>query len=56
MLAAYVADPKDLSRRMRAMRKTVRDNDVSHWAAAFLSDLGAARHAHDKQVRPVKRG
>jgi trehalose 6-phosphate synthase len=56
MLAAYDAEPKDLGRRMRAMRKTVRDNDVSHWASAFLADLSSARHAHDKQVRPPGRG
>jgi trehalose 6-phosphate synthase len=54
MLAAYDADPKDLGRRMRAMRKTVRENDVSSWASAFLSELSTARHAHDKQVRPAR--
>jgi trehalose 6-phosphate synthase len=54
MLAAYDAEPKDLGRRMRAMRKTVRDNDVSHWASAFLADLSSARHAHDKRVRPAR--
>jgi trehalose 6-phosphate synthase len=55
MLAAYRAEPKDLSRRMRAMRKTVADNDVSHWASAFLTDLTRPRSAHDKRVRPVRR-
>ncbi|HEX2896296.1 MAG TPA: trehalose-6-phosphate synthase [Marmoricola sp.] len=55
MLAAYRADPKDLSRRMRAMRKTVAENDVSNWASAFLDELTAPRPAHDKQVRPVRR-
>jgi trehalose 6-phosphate synthase len=55
MLAAYQADPKDLSRRMRAMRKTVAENDVSHWASAFLTELTTPRPAHDKQLRPVKR-
>lgn len=55
MLAAYVADPKDLSRRMRAMRRTVAENDVSHWASTFLDDLTAPRPAHDKQLRPVRR-
>ena len=39
MLEAYEADPKDLSRRMRAMRKTVAENDVAHWASAFLDAL-----------------
>ena len=32
MLEAYRAEPKDLTRRMRAMRRTVADNDVAHWA------------------------
>jgi trehalose 6-phosphate synthase len=54
MLAAYRGDPKDLGRRMRAMRKTVAENDVAHWASAFLSELTTARPAHDKHVRPVK--
>jgi trehalose 6-phosphate synthase len=55
MLAAYEGEPKDLARRMRAMRRTVRENDVSSWASAFLSDLGSARNAHDKRVRPAGR-
>ena len=55
MLAAYEADPKDLSRRMRAMRRTVAENDVSHWASTFLEDLTAPRPAHDKQLRPARR-
>jgi trehalose 6-phosphate synthase len=55
MLAAYQADPKDLGRRMRAMRKTVAENDVSHWASAFLTELTSARSPHDKRVRPAKR-
>lgn len=56
MLAAYRSEPKELSRRMRAMRKTVAENNVSHWATAFLTALTNARQAHDKQVRPVKQG
>jgi trehalose 6-phosphate synthase len=55
MLAAYEGEPKDLARRMRAMRRTVRENDVSSWASAFLSDLGRARNPHDKRVRPAGR-
>jgi trehalose 6-phosphate synthase len=55
MLAAYRADPRDLTRRMRAMRRTVAENDVSNWASEFLSELTAHRPAHDKQVRPLRR-
>ncbi|MCW2784375.1 MAG: trehalose 6-phosphate synthase [Marmoricola sp.] len=55
MLEAYQAEPKDLSRRMKAMRRTVADNDVDHWANAFLADLAAARPGHAKQVKPARR-
>ncbi|WP_245999936.1 alpha,alpha-trehalose-phosphate synthase (UDP-forming) [Nocardioides pocheonensis] len=55
MLAAYRADPKDLGRRMRAMRRTVAENDVANWANAFLTELTTPRPAHDKHLRPVKR-
>src|SRR3954451_21937734 len=54
MLAAYRSDAKELGRRMRAMRRTVAENDVSHWASAFLSELTNVRPPHDKQVRPAK--
>jgi trehalose 6-phosphate synthase len=39
MLQAYRADSKDLGRRMRAMRKTVAEKDVSYWASTFLEQL-----------------
>jgi trehalose 6-phosphate synthase len=55
MLGAYRGEEKDLTRRMRAMRRTVAENDVSHWASAFLTELASARAAHGKQVHPVKR-
>ncbi len=45
MLAAMQAPPKDLTRRMRAMRRQVRDNDIDSWASRFLSDLGATKIA-----------
>ena len=32
-------------RRMRALRKKVRDNDVSHWSDAFLRALAESRRA-----------
>ncbi len=55
MLEAYLADDKELTRRMRAMRKTVAENDVTNWARNFLGDLAAARPGHAKQVKPAKR-
>lgn len=55
MLDAYQAEPKELTRRMKAMRRTVAENDVENWANAFLTDLAAARPGHAKQVKPAKR-
>ena len=55
ILAALRSSPRERTRRMRAMRKTVADNDVSHWASAFLDELTTPRPTHDKQLRPVRR-
>jgi trehalose 6-phosphate synthase len=55
MIEAWHADPKELARRMRAMRRTVADHDVSHWASTFLDALTAGRPRHDKKVRPAGR-
>ncbi len=53
MLQASKAEPKELTRRMRAMRKTVKENDVSHWASAFLDELSGGDHTHDRPTRPA---
>ncbi|MFL6174097.1 MAG: trehalose-6-phosphate synthase [Marmoricola sp.] len=55
MLEAYRAEDKELTRRMKAMRRTVAENDVDNWATNFLADLFAVRPGHAKQVRPAKR-
>lgn len=55
MLEAYLADEKELGKRMRAMRKTVAENDVTHWASAFLTDVRAALPKHAKSVKPARR-
>src|SRR5690349_15239520 len=55
MLEAYRADDKELGKRMRAMRKTVTENNVATWASNFLGDLAEARPAHHKQVKTAKR-
>ncbi|RNL66137.1 trehalose-6-phosphate synthase [Nocardioides marmoriginsengisoli] len=55
MLEAYRAEEKELAKRMRAMRKTIVENDVANWANNFLADLAAARPGHEKQVKPAKR-
>ncbi|MFL6062308.1 MAG: trehalose-6-phosphate synthase [Marmoricola sp.] len=55
MLEAYQADEKELTRRMRSMRKTVAENDVDNWASNFFTDLEAARPGHAKRPRPARR-
>ncbi|HET7388528.1 MAG TPA: trehalose-6-phosphate synthase [Nocardioidaceae bacterium] len=52
IVEALGADPKELTKRMRAMRKTVLENDVSSWAAKFLKALGEVRPPHHKHLHP----
>jgi trehalose 6-phosphate synthase len=40
MSSALQASPQDLKRRMRSMRKQVREHDIAAWASDFLGDLG----------------
>ncbi|CAI9403855.1 alpha,alpha-trehalose-phosphate synthase (UDP-forming) [Nocardioides sp. T2.26MG-1] len=54
-LEAYRADDKEVTRRMKAMRKTVKQNDVAAWAESFLTELEAGRPSHGKSVRPPNR-
>lgn len=39
MWRSMQASPQELARRMRGMRKQVRDHDINAWAEAFLNDL-----------------
>ena len=55
LLEACRAQSRDLTRRMRAMRKTVIQHDVAAWADSFLEELSAVRPSHGKAVRPAKR-
>ncbi|MDT0200876.1 trehalose-6-phosphate synthase [Nocardioides sp. AE5] len=54
LVEATRAEPKELTRRMKAMRKTVSENDVAAWANRFLAELESARPAHNKKLRPVR--
>ncbi|RYP83508.1 trehalose-6-phosphate synthase [Nocardioides guangzhouensis] len=54
ILDAARAEPKEVTRRMRAMRKQVRENDVSQWAIRFLDALASVPHDHGKTVRPAR--
>ena len=50
MNAAITASPRDLSRRMRAMRRQVHDHDIAAWARSFLVDLEAPELATPAQA------
>jgi trehalose 6-phosphate synthase len=52
LLDAARAQPRDRQRRMRAMRKTVRQADVAAWATAFLDELDEVRPPHGKKLKP----
>jgi trehalose-6-phosphate synthase len=39
IMRAATTSPAEARRRMRSMRKRVRENDVAHWAATFLDAL-----------------
>ena len=54
LLEAYHAEEKERTRRMRAMRKTIIQHDVSAWASSFLEGLASTGGTHGKQVRPPK--
>ena len=55
LLEAFAADDKELTRRMKAMRKQVIQHDVAAWADSFLAELAAVRPSHGKVVRPAQR-
>ncbi len=40
IVRAATIPPREARRRMRAMRRRVREHDVRHWASAFLDALG----------------
>jgi trehalose 6-phosphate synthase len=53
LLDAARAEPRDRQRRMRAMRKTVKQADVAAWATAFLDELDDVRPPHGKKLKPT---
>lgn len=54
LLEAIRAPRKENTRRMKALRRQVMDNDIDQWANAFLADLHAVPAHHDKKTRPVE--
>jgi trehalose 6-phosphate synthase len=55
ILEAIHAAPGDLTKRMRAMRRTVREHDVKDWARKFLDALSDVKPSHDKHVQPARK-
>ncbi|HWI44506.1 MAG TPA: trehalose-6-phosphate synthase [Nocardioides sp.] len=54
LLEAHRAAPKELTRRMKAMRKQIRQHDVKAWADSFMTELEDVE-GHHKTVRPATR-
>jgi trehalose 6-phosphate synthase len=54
IVTAMEAEPKELARRMKAMRRTVAEHDVKKWARTFLAVLDDAKPEHHKQLRPTQ--
>ncbi|MDN5744552.1 MAG: trehalose-6-phosphate synthase [Nocardioidaceae bacterium] len=56
LLEAYRAEPKELMRRMKAMRKQIAQHDVKAWADSFMTELeDDGNQGHTKTVRPATR-
>jgi trehalose 6-phosphate synthase len=53
IVRAMQAEPRELARRMKAMRKTVAEHDVKDWAKRFLAVLAQAEPMHHKHLRPT---
>jgi trehalose 6-phosphate synthase len=52
IMEARAAKPRDLTRRMKAMRRTVQSHDVTAWAEKFMGRLAQVRPDHGKRLRP----
>ncbi|HJQ06906.1 MAG TPA: trehalose-6-phosphate synthase [Nocardioides sp.] len=51
LLSAYTADEAELTKRMKAMRKQIRQHDVQAWAQSFMTELDDGHFLHSKEVR-----
>lgn len=49
---AMNATPRELARRMRAMRRTVAEHTVDRWASSFLAALKDVQPPHTKTLKP----
>lgn len=55
LIDAHRATDKERAKRMKAMRRTVVENDVKAWADTFLTELSQVRESHGKVLRPARR-
>lgn len=55
LLEAFGAEDKERTKRMKAMRRTIRQHDVAAWADSFMTELADVRSTHGKPVRPARR-
>lgn len=55
LLDAYRAEPRELTKRMKAMRRTIRHHDVAAWADRFMGELAEVGGDHGKAVQPAER-
>jgi trehalose 6-phosphate synthase len=53
MREAYRADGRELSRRMKAMRRTIKSADITAWATSFLRAMDDILPAHGKTLLPA---
>jgi len=49
---ATAVSPAEARRRMRSMRRRVREHDVAHWAQTFLSTLDGPTVGTDPGAAP----
>ncbi len=54
ILEAYRADDRELTKRMRAMRRTIKAADITAWARSFLEAMDEVRPAHGKSLLPCR--
>jgi trehalose 6-phosphate synthase len=53
LVDACRAEDRERARRMRAMRRTIRQHDVAAWASSYMTSLAEVPSAHGKTLRPA---
>ena len=56
LIEACRADDKELTRRMKAMRKTISQHDVKAWAESFMTELSGDRFVARQESAPGQEG